>query len=123
MSRIDTTIKQKNSDELLINQGFCRSSDLDFFCENSQDRKRQDFAYLLYTGVTLSKENINDFLYQLEYVIQFLSALEESTRNEYFPFYKESIYEHFLEDLTNGLQFLQTLQQEKDLDELEVDIM
>ena len=102
MSRIDITVKQKDTGELFINQGFCRSSDLEFFCENTQDPKLQDFAYLLYTGVTLSQENVNDFLSQLDYVVQFLVAMEEPTRKTYFPFYQSTYYQQFIEDLTNG---------------------
>ena len=123
MSRIDITVKQKDTGELLINQGFCRSSDLEFFCENSQDLKLQDFAYLLYIGVTLSQENVNDFLSQLDYVVQFLVAMEAPTRKTYFPFYKGTYYQQFIEDLTNGRNVLQSLSQEKDLNTLKVDVM
>ena len=79
--------------------------------------------YLLYTGVTLSQENIDDFLQQLEYVIQFLTTMEKTKRSPYFSSYNESSYEQFVEDLTNGQNIIQSFLKDKDFHNLEIEIV
>ena len=123
MSRIDITARKKNTGEWLISQGFCRSPHVTTFCEQSQNAKLQDFAYLLYMGITLSQENIQGFLQQVEYVIQFLTTMERTKRSTYFSSYDETSYQQFIEDLSNGRDVLQSLSQEKDLNTLKVDVM
>ena len=123
MSRIDITARKKNTGEWLISQGFCRSPHVTTFCEQSQNAKLQDFAYLLYMGITLSQENIQGFLQQVEYVIQFLTTMEITKRSTYFSSYDETSYQQFIEDLSNGRDVLQSLSQEKDLNTLKVDVM
>lgn len=123
MSRIDISIIQKETEKTLINKGFCRSPHVTFFCEQSQDPKLQDFAYSLDLGVTLSQENVADFLQQLEYVVQFLTTMEEAKRSSYFSSYNESSYEQFIEDLTNGRDMIQSFLKNKDFNHLEIEIV
>ncbi len=116
-------ISATETDELIINRGFCRRPALQDYCEKSQDSQLHEFANLLYMGITITRGNILDFLEKTAYVINFLSSIAKADRHSYFPFYREDLYEYFLEDLTDGLHFLKTVQQEKNLDKLEVDIM
>ena len=123
MSRIDITARKKNTGEWLISQGFCRSPHVTTFCEQSQNAKLQDFAYLLYMGITLSQENIQGFLQQVEYVIQFLTTMEKTKRSSYFSSYNDSAYEQFVEDLTSGQNIIQSFLKDKDFHNLEIEIV
>ena len=120
---IEISATEKDTDELIINRGFCRRPALQDYCEQSQDKQLQDFASLLYLGITLDKENIEGFLTITTYVIQYLSSIKKTDRSTYFPIYQEVVYNQLLDDLNEGLQYLTNLAEKYNLDEIEVDVM
>ena len=61
MSRIDISVTDKNSGELIENIGFCRSPHLTYFCEEYQDSKIRNFSDSIFLGKDITKENIEDF--------------------------------------------------------------
>ncbi|MGZ5007646.1 MAG: hypothetical protein ACXWE9_01025 [Methylobacter sp.] len=123
MSRIDISIRDKASGTLIANRGFCRNSHLSFFCEESQDATLRDFANDLFMGVDITEKNIEDFLKSIEYVVSYLERLDKNDRNKAFPFYTEELYTQFLNDLKDGLEFLQSLNKTQDIQKLEIEII
>jgi hypothetical protein len=123
MSRIDISVRDKESQKLIANRIFCRSSHLSLFCEESQDTQVRDFANTLSIGTDITNDNIEDFLQNLEYTISYLKKVEEGERETVFSFYEEELYIQFLDALENSLVFLQSLCKEQDLQKLEVEIV
>lgn len=123
MSRIDISVTEKESGELIANRGFCRSSHLSYFCEESQDSAVRDLAENLFLGQNITEDNIDDFLRDLEYVISYFLEMNENERAMTFPSYKNELFIQFVDDLKNSLVFLSNLNQEKKLSEIEVEIV
>src|SRR4028119_793500 len=123
MSRIDISVRDKESQKLTANRIFCRSSHLSLFCEESQDTQVRDFVNTLSIGADITNDNIEDFLQNLEYTISYLKKVDEGEREIVFSFYEEEFYVQFLDDLQNSLVFLQSLCKEQDLQKLEVEIV
>jgi hypothetical protein len=123
MTRIDISVRDKESQKLIANLIFCRSSHLSLFCEESQDTQVRDFANTLSIGADITNDNIEDFLQNIEYTISYLKKVDEGERETVFSFYEEELYVQFLEALQNSLVFLQSLYKEQDLQKLEVEIV
>jgi DNA-dependent RNA polymerase auxiliary subunit epsilon len=122
MSRIDISVREKESGELIANRGFCRSSHLSFFCEDSQDSKLREFAGNLFIGITITEDNVKDFVESLKYIVSYLEGLDKDEYEKLFSGYPEASYSQFLSDLKDGITFIQSLNEEQDLYKLEVDI-
>jgi hypothetical protein len=123
MSSIDISVRDKESQKLIANRSFCRSSHLSFFCEESQDPQVRDFANTLSIGADITNDNIEDFLQNIEYTISYLKKVDEGERETVFSFYEEELYVQFLDALEDSLVFLQSLDKEQDLQKLEVEIV
>ncbi len=123
MSRIDISVREKKSGNLIANRGFCRDSHLSYFCANSKDEKIRDFARELFIGVSITTDNIEDFLKNLKHASFYLEHIEKSARDTEFSFYNEEMYHDFLVDLKDGFEFLKSLNQKEDLQNLEVSII
>jgi hypothetical protein len=123
MSRIDISVRDKESQKLIGNRIFCRSSHLSLFCEESQDSQVRDFANTLSIGADITNDNIKDFLQNLKYTISYLKKVDEGERKTVFSFYEEELYVQFLDDLENSLVFLESLYKEQNWQQLEVEIV
>jgi hypothetical protein len=123
MSRIDISVRDKESQKLIANRIFCRTSHWSLFCEKSQDTQVRDFANTLSIGADITNDNIEDFLQNIEYTISYLKKVDEGERETVFSFYEEELYVQFLDALENSLVFLQSLYKEQDLQKLEVEIV
>jgi hypothetical protein len=119
MSRIDITVQDKNSGEVLINRAFCREPHLRVFCGTASDSEIQGFADELSIGVDLSSENIDHFLNTMRHVIQYLqSSIQIGHYQSEFHAPQQEL-ESFTADLENALQFLMDLKAQKDWTQIE----
>lgn len=123
MSRIDISVTDKASGELIANRGFCRSSHLSFFCEESEDSRLQDFANSLFMGVSLTEDTIKDFLETVEYTVSYLEGTGKDENRAKFSADMEESYRQFISDLKDSIDFIQSLNEAQNLGNLEVDII
>lgn len=123
MSRIDLSIREKKTNEWVINKKFCRTPALEFFCENSKDEKLQFFDYNIMMGIDINKDNISEHLGTIQYVINFLTTIPVNKRSDYFDFYKEPIYLDFIADLTNSLDYLNNFMTKNNIEDYVIEIV
>lgn len=124
MSRIDITIKNKNTNELITNRGFCRSPALKFLCEESSDEKLQDFDYEVGMGIDLDKKNSTDFLEKIEYVIKYLEDMPFESRKSIFIYpIRETLYLQFIENLKESKAYLEGFTVDRNLDDYAIIIV
>jgi hypothetical protein len=122
MSRIDISVKDKASEELIANRGFCRSSHLSCFCENAPDDRVRKLANDLFIGIDITEDNIKDFVATIRCTISYLERIGQADREKQFSDYSETAYFQFLEDLREGITFIQAFDQEQKLSNLEIEI-
>jgi len=124
MSRIDITIKEIATDNLIVNRGFCRDTHLEIYCEHFEEEIMCDFANDLYSGVSLGMSNFQDFLFRLSYVIQVLSNMDKEDQLKAFPSYPVNLLEQFINDLEDSFEFLRLFKlNEKDISKFNISII
>lgn len=120
MSRIDISITEKESEKLIANRSFCRSSHLSYFCEGSEELKLRDFADAVFLGINITINNIDNFIKMLEDITHYLlknkAAIIASLE-------KEKFFIKFIADLEDSLLFLQNIRKEYNLENVEIEIM
>lgn len=118
MSRIDISIRNKKNKEWVANKGFCRSSDLELFCENSENDRLIDFDDRIVIGISLNKDNISNFLEELQFIIFSL----KKNNNSYKGVEKDMLNE-FIINISKGKCFLEKFMQENNLDDYTIKIV
>jgi len=122
MSRVNISITERKTDEWIINEKFCRTPALEFFCKNSNNEKLQGLFYDIVMGIDLDKDNIGEYLEIVQYVITTLNDITPDKRSDYFPVYKEDIYNDFIRDLTNSLAYLNDFIKKNNLEDYLIEI-
>lgn len=120
MSRIDITVEDKNSGEVLANHSFCREPHLRIFCGSSTDPEIQGFANQLQIGTDLSSENIDHFLDTIRHVIQYLKSSVPLSHHENEFHSPQQELEIFTTDLESALRFLTDLKAQQDPTQIQI---
>ena len=123
MGRINISITEKKTDKWVINELFCRSSDLEFFCKDSKEVILEDFYYDIVMGIDLGKHNMHNYLEKIDYVINFLNNIPSDKRPSYFPFYKEDFYLDFIKDLKNSRDYINDFIDKNDIEDYLIEII
>lgn len=123
MSRIDISVTERATDELVTNRGFCRSSHLSFYGFDSPDPRVQAFAGELSLGIDVSRDKFSALSSTLRYVIAHLEGIDTDRRTTIFANYTSQSYARFLADLRTGLEYLIQLSDDGTLDTHKVEII
>lgn len=123
MSRIDISIKNKKTNEWIVNRGFCRTPELEFFCENSNDEKLVDFDNSIIMGISLDKKNFSDFLDTVQYIIDYLLAIPTDYINENYDEVHKGMRNTFIAELREGKNFIEDFVSNHELDDYKVKIV
>ncbi|WP_052596392.1 hypothetical protein [Aureispira sp. CCB-QB1] len=122
MGSIHISISKKNTDEFVGLTPLCRDSSLESYCENSLDDILQDFDYDLNMGLSLDKENIDDFLNRIQYVIKYLKDIPNDKRLESFDSYNEDIFNYFIKRLETGKKYLENFIVNNNIEEYVIEV-
>lgn len=117
MSLIHISITKKDTNEFVASQGFCRTSGLAFFCRDEQNEKIRNFELDISMGLDVKKENINNFLHEIQYVIDYLRSIPVQKRANHFKRYKEDSYLYFINCLESSKQYLEEFANQNNLDD------
>lgn len=123
MGRINISITKKDTNEWIINRKFCRSSALEFLCENSDDEKLKDFDYKIIMGVELDGNNVHSFIDRIQYVIDYLLAIPQKYREQNFSKGDTLVYTQFIDDLKNSRDYLKLFISKNNIDEYLIEIL
>ena len=123
MSRIDISIKDKLTNEWIINRGFCRTPEVEFFCENSNDEILADFDYNIIMGISLDRETIPDFFAQVQYIIDYLISIPKNYIDANYSEVQKKMRDTFLEDLIEGKKFLEAFVKNNNIDNYKIKIV
>ena len=118
MSRIDISVSEKNTDNFIANRGFCRSTALEYFCEQSDNSQLQDFAYEISMGVELNAKTIKVFIEKIEYVL-----LKLKVQEDFLTLNRKKLFINFLDDLMESKSYLHDFSLRKDLDNFNIEII